>query len=179
MNRRSEDDGTTSSCCTSDDWIESTEGSVGPMQIKLQASNVASERPPGPIRLGWTLLFSDNLVWQSVDNNSVTGAAGSHSGTNRVLRIVGAGDVYPRDVLVQEYEATFVLNAVQVLRPPPLDPLPLAAGQVTVRGVFFTNRGGTLVEEKRFAITGGTGHYHHARGYGIEAGAARTLEIDL
>jgi hypothetical protein len=151
------------------------------MQIKLQVDrNMALLMPPGPIGLGWTLVFSDNLVWQSVKKRRrekrLTGPAGTHSGTNRVLRVVGDKDVYPEDVLVQEYEATFVLPAVNRRS------VKLAAGQVTVRGVFLTWPDGSFAppfKEKRFAITGGTGEYRHARGYGIEDGAVRTLEIDL
>jgi hypothetical protein len=149
------------------------------MRIVVEATRppVVLEWSAGPFRPGKTLVFSDNLVWQSVNNNTVTGPAGTHSGTNRIVRVVGDNDVYPKDVLVQEYEATFVLPAVN------LPAVTLAAGQVTVRGVFFTERDGSAApapfNEKRFAITGGTGEYRRARGYGIEADVVRTLEIDL
>jgi hypothetical protein len=93
---------------------------------------VVLEYSPGPFRPGKTVLFSDNLIWQSVNNNTVTGSAGTHSGTNRVLWVAAADDgVYPKDVLVQEYEATFALPAVDA------GGTHLDAGQVTVRGVFL------------------------------------------
>ncbi|WP_456942459.1 hypothetical protein [Geodermatophilus sp. SYSU D00525] len=132
---------------------------------------------------GKTLVFSDNVWWQSVGAHTVLTPqgdpvlAGTHSGTNRIVRVTGAGDgVYPQDVVVQEHEATWVLGAVTV------PGTALAAGQVTVRGVLFWRYASPLpleLEEKRFAITGGTGPYAQARGTIVETGSHRTMDIVL
>jgi hypothetical protein len=158
--------------------IELTAGREEPMRIVLRTTNVVADwSPSGKDVPGKTLVFSDDVTWVSVATQNVSGMAGSHSGTNRVVRVAAANDgVYPGDVVVQEHEATWVLNAVTA------PGIQLDRGQVTVRGVLFNRHVPPLppeLQEQRFAITGGTGPYAHARGYLIEAQTDRTLEIDL
>jgi hypothetical protein len=149
-----------------------------PMRLVLRTTNVVADwSPSGRDVPGKTLVFSDKVTWVSVANQNVSGPAGSHSGTNRVVRVAAANDgVYPLNVVVQEHEATWVLNAVTA------PGTQLDRGQVTVRGVLFNRHSPPLppeLQEQRFAITGGTGPYARARGYIIEAENDRTLEIDL
>ena len=152
------------------------------MQIVLTAQVVFNEWLPGPDKPGRVFVFSDNLGWQSIDATTVAGSAGTHSGTRRFLRSADDNDgVLVKDVHVVEYEATFVLNAVTH------DGLQLAAGQVTARGVWYmkddhpVDAQGQPVNEKRYAVTGGTGAYRQVRGQGFESvdGHIKTLEIDL
>lgn len=152
------------------------------MQIVLTAQVVFNEWLPGPDKPGRVFVFSDNLGWQSIDATTVAGSAGTHSGTRRFLRSADDNDgVLVKDVHVVEYEATFVLNAVTH------DGLQLDAGQVTARGVWYMKDGhpvdaqGQPVNEKRYAVTGGTGPYRQVRGQGFESvdGHIKTLEIDL
>jgi hypothetical protein len=152
------------------------------VQIVLTAQAVFVEWLPGPVKPGRVLVFSDNLGWQSIDATTVTGSAGTHSGTRRFLRSADDNDgVLVKDVHVVEYEATFVLNAVTHAG------LQLDAGQVTARGVWYMKHDhpvdaqGQPVTEKRYAVTGGTGAYRQVRGQGFESvdGHTKTLEIDL
>jgi len=152
------------------------------MQIVLTAQVVFNEWLPGPDKPGRVFVFSDNLGWQSIDATTVAGSAGTHSGTRRFLRSADDNDgLLVKDVHVVEYEATFVLNAVTH------DGLQLDAGQVTARGVWYMKDGhpvdaqGQPVNEKRYAVTGGTGAYRQVRGQGFESvdGQIKTLEIDL
>jgi hypothetical protein len=144
----------------------------------VQTKNVYADFYPGPFGPGKTFVFSDNLNWRSIDNVPVAGAAGTHSGTVRVLRIADRKDaVFAKGIEVLEYEATWALNAVNY------GGKHLGAGQVTARGVFYLNDQQKSppppLNEKRFAITGGTGPYACARGEGLETPTDRILEIDL
>jgi hypothetical protein len=152
------------------------------MQIVLTAQVVFNEWLPGPTKPGRVFVFSDNLRWQSIDATTVAGWAGTHSGTRRFLRSAAANDgVLVEDVHVVEYEATFVLDAVTH------GGLQLDAGQVTARGVWYMKNDhpvdaqGQPVDEKRYAVTGGTGSYRQVRGEGFESvdGLSKTLDIDL
>ncbi len=152
------------------------------MQIVVTAQVVFNEWLPGPSKPGRVFLFSDNLVWQSIDATTVAGSAGTHSGTRRLLRTADDHDgVLVKDAHVVEHEATFVLNAVTHAG------LQLDAGQVTVRGAWYmkddhpVDAQGQPVSEKRYAVTGGTGAYRQVRGQGFESidGLTKTLEIDL
>src|SRR3954454_1709570 len=140
------------------------------MQIVLTAQVVFNEWLPGPTKPGRGFLFSDNLRWQSIDATTVAASAGTHSGTRRFLRSADDNDgVLVKDVHVVEYEATFVLEALTH------DGLQLDAGQVTARGVWYMRNDhpvdaqGQQVNEKRYAVTGGTGAYRHVRGQGFES----------
>ena len=125
----------------------------------------AGQNPPGK-----TLVFSDNVRWQTVDGHNAAGTAGTQSGTNRIVRDANAD---PHGVEAQEHEATWVLDAVTA------GGTHLERGQITVRGVLFRREVPPLSPEEaeqRFAITGGTGPYRHASGFLIEAGA-RTFDL--
>jgi hypothetical protein len=85
-------------------------------------------------------------------------------------------------VSLLEYEATFGVVAVTH------GGKKLDAGQVTAQGLFYLDSNyesvdpkGQPVVEKRFAVTGGTGPYFHARGHAFETGERldKRLEIDL
>jgi hypothetical protein len=152
------------------------------MQIVLTATPVFNEWLPGPIKPGRVFIFSDNLSWQSIDGTTMAGPAGTHSGTRRFLRDAGDGDgVLAKGVHVVEYEATFVLNPVTH------DGQQLDAGQVIARGVWYMKEDhpvdaqGQPTNEKRYAVTGGTGPYRQVRGEGFESvnGLTKTIEIDL
>jgi hypothetical protein len=160
-----------------------------PLEILLTTTNKFAEwsQPSDEDVPGKLLVFTDNVHWQRIDGHYVQGPngfpilAGTHSGTNRIVRVTEPGDgAYPPDVVVQEHEATWVLNAVPI--PGTQPPQQLTAGQVTVRGVLL--HGGLLglpqaLQEQRFAITGGTGHYALARGTILEDGDNRTMTIEL
>jgi hypothetical protein len=153
------------------------------VQIVLSATVKFNGDYPGPAKPGRVFVFSDNLSWQSIDGTAVAGLAGTHSGTLSLRRIAEADDgVLANEVRVIEYEATFVLNAVAY------DGQHLDAGQVTARGVWYGNKDhhpvdaqGQPVNERRYAVTGGTGPYRVVRGNGFETadGLTKTLEIDL
>ena len=152
------------------------------MQIVLTAQVVFNEWLPGPDKPGRVFVFSDNLGWQSIDATTVAGSAGTHSGTRRFLRSADDNDgLLVKDVHVVEYEATVVLNAVTHAG------LQLDAGQVIARGVWYmkdhhpVDAQGQPVNEKQYAVTGGTGAYRQVRGQGFESvdGHTKTLEIDL
>jgi hypothetical protein len=139
---------------------------------------------PGPHKPGKVFVFSDNLSWQSIDGTAVAGLAGTHSGTHMILRIADANDgALANSIIVWQYEATFVLNAVA-------HPGQQLAGQVTARGVWYAThtqlvdaQGQPLnPQQRRHAVTGGTGPYRDVRGQGFEtpfAGTTKTLELDL
>src|SRR5437867_9236004 len=102
------------------------------VQIVFTSQGVYNEWLPGPHKPGRVFVFSDNLSWQSIDGTAVAGLAGTHSGTHTGLRHAGPNDgVLAQDVVVLQYEATFVLNAVTH------DGQHLDAGQVTARGVWY------------------------------------------
>src|SRR5436190_17597314 len=155
------------------------------VQIVFTSQGVYNEWLPGPHKPGRVFVFSDNLSWQSIDGIAVTGLAGTHSGTHSLRRIAEADDgVLANEVHVVEYEATFVLNAVTY------DGQQLDAGQVTARGVWYGNKDhhpvhaqGQPVNERRYAVTGGTGPYRLARGNGFGTvdglTPTKTLMIDL
>ncbi|MGY1618113.1 hypothetical protein ACI797_15340 [Geodermatophilus sp. SYSU D00691] len=158
------------------------------------ASKVVLNEESGPFKPGFLFLFSDNLTWQLANGAQVGGIAGTHSGTHRLLRIAGPDKpplpnqnddgVLQFGVLVFEYEATFMLEAVTLPGGVRLD-----AGQVTVRGIWYAKdlrlvdrRGQPLQQPayRRSAVTGGTGPYFHVRGQGYEPflGEIKTLELD-
>jgi hypothetical protein len=138
---------------------------------------------PGAAQARRVFVFSDNLSWQSIDGTVVTGLAGTHSGTHTILRRTKPNDVaLAQDIVVWQYEATFVLNAVTH------DGQQLGAGQVAARGVWYFKEGvglvdaqGQPVNDRRHAVTGGTGPYSQVRGQGFEPfdGHIKTLEIAL
>ena len=156
------------------------------MQIVFTSQVVYNDFVPGPHKPGKVFVFSDNLSWQSIDSidvATVTGLAGTHSGTHTILRRSKPNDVaLAQDIVVWQYEATFVLNAVTY------DGHQLGAGQVTARGVWYFKEGvglvdaqGQPVNDRRHGVTGGTGHYSQVRGQGFEPfdGHIKTLEIAL
>lgn len=153
------------------------------MEIVFTAQVVINEFLPGPHQPGRVFVFSDNLSWKSIDATTMAGVAGTHSGTHQTRRHAEPDDgVLVTGIIVWEYEATFVLNAVT------FGGAQLDAGQVTARGVWYSNEGGQLVDaqgqpvnERRYAVTGGTGPYSHVRGEGFEPadGHIKTLEIEL
>src|SRR5438067_8597608 len=106
------------------------------MKIVLSATVKFNGDYPGPVKPGHVFAFSDNLSWQSIDDTSLAGPAGTHSGKHTLLRSAEADDgVLVKDVHVVEYEATFVLNAVTY------DGKHIDAGQVTARGVWYAKGG--------------------------------------
>jgi hypothetical protein len=153
------------------------------MQIVLLATVKFNGEYPGPRRPGLIFVFSDNLSWRSIDGITVAGSAGTHSGKHTFLRFAQANDgVLAQNISVVEYEATFVLNAVSY------NGNHLDAGQVTARGVWYrdlagnpTDAQGQQLNERRYAVTGGTGPYRDVRGQGFESGngLTKTLQIDL
>ena len=153
------------------------------MQIVFTSQVVYNDFVPGPHKPGKVFVFSDNLSWQSIDGTPVTGLAGTHSGTHAILRITKPNDgALAQDIVVWQYEATFVLNAVTH------DGQQFGAGQVTARGVWYFKEGvglvdaqGQPVNDRRHGVTGGTGPYSQVRGQGFEPfdGHIKTLEIAL
>jgi hypothetical protein len=156
------------------------------MKIELRAvKSPVNEFYPGPFKPGAVFVFSDDLVFKSIDGvpTPTDPKAGTHSGGSTFRREAEQGDLsLAEGVLLFEYEATFALNAVTY------DGKQLDAGQVTARGVSYMKNHGSVdpqgqpVNEKRFAVTGGTGPYRHARGHAFESGDKgldKRLEIDL
>jgi hypothetical protein len=154
------------------------------VKIVFTSQAVFNDFVPGPHKPGKVFVFSDNLSWQSIDGTAVAGLAGTHSGTHTILRITKPNDgALAQDIVVWQYEATFVLNAVA-------HPGQQLAGQVTARGVWYAThtqlvdaQGQPLnPQQRRHAVTGGTGPYRDVRGQGFEtpfAGTTKTLELDL
>jgi hypothetical protein len=107
------------------------------VQIVLTATGGVQRPLPRPWAGGAEasiVVFSDNLTWVSIDGIAVAGSAGTHSGRHTLLRIAWAGDgVLAEGIGVLEYAATFVLNAVRY------GGRHLEAGQVTARGVWYTD----------------------------------------
>jgi hypothetical protein len=99
--------------------------------------------------------------------------AGSHSGFTTVLRIAQANDnLYPKGSFLIQNEATYRFKAVPNT--------PLQKGQITVRGVFFTDGNFMPLEPHTSAITGGTDAYRLARGQVTEpTQQQRLLDIEL
>jgi hypothetical protein len=146
------------------------------MRIVLTAKVVFNDLLPGPKKPGIVFVFSDNLSWKSIDGTAVPGLAGTHSGTHRVLREADEKDgVLAKGIVVFEYEATFVLNAVTH------GAKKYDAGQVTARGVWYAKDHQPVDGERHYAVTGGTGPYRLVRGNGFESadGLTKTLEVDL
>jgi hypothetical protein len=128
-------------------------------------------------------VFTNDLVFKSIDGVQPNEPkAGTHSGTITFFREAKKGDrSLAQGLRLLEYEATFALNGVTYgLKY-------LDAGQVIAQGVFYLDSNYQPVDpkgqpaEKRFAVTGGTGPYFHARGHASETddGLDKTLEIDL
>jgi hypothetical protein len=125
---------------------------------------------PGP---GHRQIFSEDFGLEEYDGVAFNRPlAGSHSGFVTTLRIAKANDrLYPKDSFLFQYEAMYRFNGVPNT--------PLQKGQVTVRGVFFTDSNFTPVEPNTAAITGGTDAYRLARGQATPTPQQRLLNIQL
>jgi hypothetical protein len=145
---------------------------------------------PGPGHPGSVIyVFTNDLEFKSIDGVPLNKPkAGTHSGTITFFREAKKGDrSLAEGVRLLEYEATFALIAVTY------GGKQHDAGQVTAQGVFYMNKNYQSVDpwgqldaqgqpvEKRFAVTGGTGPYFHARGHAFETGDGldKRLDIDL
>jgi hypothetical protein len=111
--------------------------------------------PPGPGGPGHRFVFSEDFDLVSIDGRAAQNQrAVSHSGFVTTVRIARAGDnLYPPGNYLMQYEGTYRFNAVPASAGQPSTSL--AAGQITARGLLYTDPTTTPIPPIKFAITGG------------------------
>jgi hypothetical protein len=125
-------------------------------------------RPVGPGGPGHRFVFSEDFDLVSIDGRAAQNQrAISHSGFVTTVRIAQPGDnLYPAGNYLMQYEGTYRFNAVANAVPAGggLPSISLEMGQITARGLLYTDPNRDPIPPIRFAITGGTDFYRLARG---------------
>jgi hypothetical protein len=125
-------------------------------------------RPVGPGGPGHRFVFSEDFDLVSIDGRAAQNQrAISHSGFVTTVRIAQPGDnLYPAGNYLMQYEHTYRFNTVANAVPAGggLPSISLEMGQITARGLLYTDPNRDPIPPIRFAVTGGTDFYRLARG---------------